>query len=78
MLATVVPTAEPPETVTSAEIARTLNVSERHIRRLYEAGQFPRPIRLGKRLRVWLRKSVNQWLATEAAKAQQPEGSARA
>ncbi len=71
-------TETPPRTtITSREIAELLGVSERHVRRMYEARQFPAPIKLGSRLRVWLRETVETWLRERDREAREQVEGAR-
>lgn len=50
------------------EVAAALAVSERHVWRLSDRGELPRPISLG-RLKRWRRSSIDDWLNKAAAKA---------
>lgn len=47
--------------LTVVEVSAMLGVSTRHVRRLYESNQFPKPIRLGASLR-WHRSAVDEFL----------------
>ncbi|WP_390621881.1 helix-turn-helix transcriptional regulator [Crateriforma conspicua] len=44
------------------EVAEELNCSTRHVRRLYDAGRMPKPIRLGTLVR-WPRGEIESWIA---------------
>lgn len=62
------------ETLSTADLAKVLNVSERHVYTLDERGEVPAPIRLGG-LKRWTRLSIDQWFAAgcpkrDAAKTQ--------
>jgi prophage regulatory protein len=50
--------------LTSAEVARQLAICTRTLWRLVEDGQFPQPIRLGRKLVRWRRKDVDAWVAS--------------
>ena len=43
-------------------LAKRLDCSSRHIRRLVDSGRIPRPIKLGALLR-WIRADIDQWIA---------------
>jgi excisionase family DNA binding protein len=43
-------------------VAAQLTVSERHVRRLLDAGAMPTPVRLGTLLR-WRRQAIVDWIA---------------
>jgi excisionase family DNA binding protein len=43
-------------------VARLLNCSPRHVTRLVERGDLPRPIKLGTLIR-WNRAAVEEWIA---------------
>ena len=43
-------------------VARMTSLSVRTIERLVSTGQFPRPVRLGRR-RLWDRQKLEQWIA---------------
>ena len=47
--------------VAPPEVARVLNVSEKTLRRLWEAGKFLRPFKVGSQLR-WRTSDVLAWL----------------
>lgn len=47
--------------LSAAEIAEQLGCSERHIRRLADSGQMPRPIKLGS-LSRFRRTVIEQWI----------------
>lgn len=44
------------------DIARMLQASTRHVRRLADSGAMPRPVHLGRLVR-WRRADVDAWLA---------------
>lgn len=44
------------------EVAQTLGVSVKHVRRMADSGRMPRPIRLG-RLLKWNRATIESWCA---------------
>ena len=44
------------------QVARLLNCSVRHLRRLADRGAMPRPLRLGCLVR-WRRSEIEQWVA---------------
>ncbi len=48
--------------IPASEVAKLLNVSERHIWAMTSSGRLPRPIRLGRSVR-WDRAGLEAWLA---------------
>jgi excisionase family DNA binding protein len=44
------------------EVAALLGCSERHVKRLADAGEMPEPVKLGRLVR-WNRAAVNEWIA---------------
>lgn len=44
------------------QLAKSLNCSERHVRRMANLGQMPKPIRLGHLVR-WPAESIRKWIA---------------
>jgi excisionase family DNA binding protein len=45
-----------------SDVARVLNCSKQHVRRLADAGRMPRPVKLGALIR-WNRAEIETWLA---------------
>lgn len=43
------------------QVAALLNCSQRHVYRLAESGQMPRPIKLGQLVR-WSRSTLDEWI----------------
>jgi excisionase family DNA binding protein len=54
------------EMLTIGKLAELLDCSERSIYRLLEAGDLPRPIKLGRLVRWW-RKQIMAWLESRSA-----------
>lgn len=52
----------PGELISIDVLAKRLDCSSRHIRRLVDSGRIPRPIKLGALLR-WIRTDIDQWIA---------------
>lgn len=50
--------------VDAEQIAAFLGCSVKHVRRLAELGQFPKPMKVG-RLRRWRRQAVELWIETQ-------------
>lgn len=50
--------------VRAKEIAAFLGCSPKHVRKLADKGEFPKPVKAGRLLR-WSRHSVEQWLADQ-------------
>jgi excisionase family DNA binding protein len=50
--------------VRAKEIASFLGCSPKHVRKLSERGEFPKPVKAGRLLR-WSRQSVERWLAEQ-------------
>lgn len=51
-----------PTLVRASELASIVPYSQNHIRRLENAGQFPKRIRIGANRVGWVRGEVEQWL----------------
>jgi len=47
--------------MSAEETAKLLGISSRHLRRLAERGEFPAPVRLGKRVK-WSRNGIYEWV----------------
>jgi excisionase family DNA binding protein len=47
--------------VDAKEIAGFLGCSSKHVRRLADKGQLPKPVKIG-RLSRWPRQAIEQWL----------------
>lgn len=50
------------------EVAELTHLSKRQLRRKWEAGTFPEPIRLSPRRLAWPANTLNAWLAEACAK----------
>jgi excisionase family DNA binding protein len=50
-----------PKLLRAPQVARTLGISERTLRRLVGAGHAPEPIRLGRRV-LWSVEELDAWL----------------
>jgi excisionase family DNA binding protein len=48
------------------EIAAFLGCSTKHVRRLAERGEFPKPVKAGRRIVRWSRQAVERWLGEQA------------
>ena len=64
-----------PELLDAELVAKMLNCSSRHVRRLADAGRMPKPLRLGSLVR-WSRRAIEQWIA-EGCRAVERRGAAR-
>ncbi len=53
---------ESPALLDSQQVARLLNVSSRHVIRLVQRDELPRPMRLGRLVR-WPRQALLDWIA---------------
>jgi excisionase family DNA binding protein len=51
-----------PLLLTVEDVAALLYCSTKHVIRLFQAGEFPKPVMLGKRRR-WRRADIEQWVA---------------
>lgn len=56
-----------PEVLSTADLAKVLGVSERHVFTLEKEGHIPAPVRLGGSKR-WTRLSIDAWLAAGCPK----------
>lgn len=65
MSTTTHPREPEPLALTSAEVARLLEISERHLWTLNLTGRVPRPIRLGRSIR-WNAAELREWLQAGA------------
>ncbi len=54
-------------------VAHLLTCSRRHVRRLWESGRMPGPIRLGRMLR-WDRRTIAEWVAAGCPRCQKRGG----
>jgi prophage regulatory protein len=52
---------EPARMLDVAAVARMLGVSSRHVYRMADAGQMPRPVKLGGSVR-WDRRTIETWI----------------
>lgn len=66
MAATDKPT-EPALLLDVAAVARLLDVSPRHVWRMADAGEFPRPVAVGSKLKRWPRAVVVAWIDARTA-----------
>ena len=51
--------------LTSADLAKQLGISQRHLHTLNKAGKVPKPFRLGISVR-WARSDIEHWLSAGA------------
>ena len=51
--------------IPAAKLAKRLNISLRHLRRLDSAGKLPKPIRLGRSVR-WSVQEIKSWIKAGA------------
>jgi predicted DNA-binding transcriptional regulator AlpA len=65
------PPVETAALLSVVQVAEMLGCSPRHVLRLADSGQFPRPICLGSKLKRWLRSTVEEHL-TACSTAIQP------
>jgi prophage regulatory protein len=56
---------EKPIALRPADVAKTLQISERNLRTIVAEGRFPPPVRIG-RLARWPRETVERWFADQA------------
>jgi len=50
-------------------VAKLLSISKRHLWRLVDADEFPRPIAIGAKLKRWPRSVVARWIEEQTANA---------
>ncbi len=65
MTATDQPT-EPALLLDVTAVARLLGVSTRHVWRMSDAGEFPRPVAVGAKLKRWSRAVVLAWIEAQS------------
>jgi predicted DNA-binding transcriptional regulator AlpA len=58
---------EPALLLDVAAVAQLLGVSPRHVWRMADAGEFPRPVAVGAKLKRWLRAAVLTWIESQTA-----------
>lgn len=56
---------EPALLLDVATVAQLLGVSVRHIWRMADAGEFPRPVAVGAKLKRWPRAVVLEWIESQ-------------
>jgi len=68
------PVSEPPALLTLALVRRHyFPVGERTVFRLISSGRFPRAdVRMGGKLRLWKRETIENWVLATAEKSPQP------
>jgi prophage regulatory protein len=54
--------------VTAKDVAAALGVDRRELRRLVAAGEFPAPMKVGRRRIRWRRSEVEEWIARRAGR----------
>lgn len=54
---------EPPLLIGPETVARMFGCSRRHLKRLGDAGQMPRPVKLGSKLIRWSRAEIEAWIS---------------
>ncbi len=62
-------TPEPAQLLDVAAVAQLLGVSVRHVWRMSDADQFPRPVALGAKLKRWSRAVVLAWIESQTPAA---------
>jgi excisionase family DNA binding protein len=62
-----------PALLTAPQVAKLLQVSVRHVRRLAQMDKMPKPIRLGQALR-WRKTEIQEWLDAGAPECALVEG----
>jgi predicted DNA-binding transcriptional regulator AlpA len=60
-------TPEPALLLDVAAVAQLLGVSPRHVWRMADAGEFPRPVAVGSKLKRWPRAVVLAWIEAQTA-----------
>jgi predicted DNA-binding transcriptional regulator AlpA len=50
-----------------AAVAQLLGVSPRHVWRMCDAGQFPKPVAIGTKLKRWPRAVVLAWIEAQTS-----------
>ena len=58
---------EPALMLDVGSVAQLLGVSPRHVWRMCDADQFPRPVAVGAKLKRWPRAVVLQWIESQTA-----------
>ena len=53
---------EPPQLLDVSAVAQLLAVSPRHVWRLADSGDFPKPVAIGAKLKRWPRSVVLAWI----------------
>lgn len=60
------PAADAALLLDAAGVAALLGVSVRHVRRMADAGEFPRPVAVGTKLKRWPRTAVLAWVEEQS------------
>jgi prophage regulatory protein len=69
-------TQRPPRLLGLGEVAQLIGLSEGSLYRLRRSGQFPAPIRIGRRRVAWLAGEIETWIAgRQRADLSTPPGS---
>jgi predicted DNA-binding transcriptional regulator AlpA len=61
--------SEAPILLDVAAVSQLCGCSPRHVWRMVDAGQFPRPVPLGSKLKRWPRSGVLAWIEEQTASA---------
>jgi predicted DNA-binding transcriptional regulator AlpA len=56
----------------NALAARGIRYSKPHLWRMWNAGQFPRPLKLSKSRNVWLESEIDEWIERRIAASRPP------
>lgn len=62
--------AEAPRLLSIGAVRNKTSLSETSLRRLWEAGEFPKPIRLGRNRLAWIEPRVDAWINAQVARAE--------
>lgn len=51
--------------LTVNQVAQMLGCSVRHVWRMADSGEFPRPVAIGVKLKRWPRTTIEQWIKSQ-------------
>jgi prophage regulatory protein len=56
-----------PSLIRRAEVQKRTALSTSQLYAKMQAGEFPKPVKIGARARAWLEAEISEWIATHAA-----------
>lgn len=56
----------PPQLLRLPAVSRLVALGETTVRHMVRDGEFPRPVRVGKRAKAWIQSEVHAWIKARA------------